>query len=372
MNNAFPTIIVIVAITFFLSGIFVSSYEIFPYNILKDFKNNFLDPKSVNSINYENDVESLIHLTDESSIKKIKDELNLFLWNSRSLPNALPDNVEFGISDIRYDDLENLESIDKISIKMEHDINSYSYLFNPTNSNNKLILYHQGHSGDFINGKNTIKFFLNNDYTVLAFSMPLLGLNEQPIIDHPKFGKIKLTSHNQFQFLETETFTPFSLFVTPPIIALNYIEKNYNFDSINMVGISGGGWTTMLVSAMDTRIDQSFSVAGSYPIFLRNETKNFGDYEQTNPKLYEIANYLDLYTIASYGENRKFIQIFNKNDPCCYDGDSFLAYEDVIKTKIQKLKNGFFDIHLDDTHNEHKISAYSLEIIINSIQNEEL
>ena len=131
--------------------------------------------------------------------------------------------------------------------------------------------------------------------------------------------------------------------------------------------------TTRLLKSNEERISKIFPVAGPLPHYItQNELDSTWHYETNNLSLYEIANYLDLYTIASYGENRKFIQIFNKNDPCCYDGDSFLAYEDVIKTKIQKLKNGFFDVHLDDTHNEHKISAYSLEIIINSIQNEEL
>ena len=372
MNRSLVIIFIIVSITFFLSGVYVSSYEIFPYDVMKDLKNDYLDPKSSNLIYYEDDIESIIHLDNDSSIEKTKEILNLFLWNSDTLPKTLPDDIEFDIKDSRYDDLENLESIDKLIIKMEHDVNSYPYLFKPITSNNKLILYHQGHSGDFFNGKNTIQFFLNNEYTVLAFSMPLLGLNDQPIIVHPQFGQIKLTSHNQLKFLETDNYTPLGLFLKPPIISLNYIKENFTFDSINMVGISGGGWTTMMITAIDTRIDQSFSIAGSYPIFLRTDVRNFGDYEQTNPKLYEIANYLDLYTIASYGENRKFIQIFNKFDPCCFDGDSYLAYEESIKKNILNLKHGYFDIYLDETHRQHKISEYALGIIINSIENDKI
>ena len=372
MNRSLVMIFVIVSITFFLSGVYITSYEIFPYNVIKNLKNDYLDPKSSSLIYYEDDIESLIHLDNKISIEKTRESLNKFLWNSNSLPKTLPNQIEFDIKDSRYDDIKNLESIDKFTITMEHGVNSYSYFFKPITTNNKLILYHQGHDGDFFNGKNTIQFFLDNEYTVLAFSMPLLGLNEQPIIDHSQFGQIKLTSHNHLKFLETDNYTPLGLFLKPPIISLNYIKENFTFDSISMVGISGGGWTTMMMAAMDTRIDQSFSIAGSYPIFLRTEAKNFGDYEQTNSKLYEIANYLDLYTIASYGENRKFIQIFNKFDPCCFDGDAYLAYEDGIKKNIAKLENGYFEIYLDDTHKQHKISEYSLGIIINSIQNEEI
>lgn len=372
MNRGLVTIFVIVSITFFFSGVYITSYEIFPYNVIKNLKNDYLDSNTSNLIYYEDDVKSLIHLDSKSSIEKTRDNLNLFLWNSDSLPKTFPDKIEFDIKDSRYDNVENLESIDKFTITMKHDVNSHSYLFKPVTSNNKLILYHQGHGGDFFNGKNTIQFFLDNEYTVLAFSMPLLGLNDQPIIDHPQFGQMKLISHNQLKFVETDNFTPLSYFLKPPIVSLNYIQENFTFDSINMVGLSGGGWTTLMVSAIDTRLDQSFSIAGSYPIFLRTDVKNFGDYEQTNIKLYEIANYLDLYTIASYGENRKFIQIFNKFDPCCFDGDSYLAYEDDIKNNILNLKSGYFDIYLDDTHKQHKISDYALGIIINSIENDEI
>ena len=370
MKNIYLLIFSLISIALFTSGIYVAAYEVFPYNIVKSVKNNFLDVSNEKLVYYENDPASLLNLNDKSLIQKTKDDLIYFFWKNNAMPERLPDQIEFNITDSRYSELQNLESIDKITIKMNHDVNSFSYLFTPTISNNKLILYHQGHGGDFIKGKSSIQFFLDNNYSVLAFSMPLLGMNNQPLFTDSMFGQIKLKSHNHFEFLETESFEPISLFIEPPIIALNYIEKNYTFDSIHMVGISGGGWTTMMVSTLESRIDQSFSVAGSYPIYLRSETKNFGDYEQHNSKLYRIANYLDLYSLASFGENRKFIQIFNENDPCCFNGDLFLSYKNIIIKNVENLGKGYFDIYLDETHNEHKISDYSLEVIINTIENE--
>ena len=370
MSNSRILAFGIFAIIIFTSGILIASYEVFPYNVLKSLKNDFFDEEKKSSTYYENDINSLIHLQDPSSVEETKNKLIHFFWKQKYLPEQLPDNVEFDIDDSRFSQMENLDSIDKITINMKYDINSISYLFNPIESNNELILYHQGHRGDFFEGKNTIQFFLDNNYSVLAFSMPLLGMNNQPVLLHPEFGKIQLKTHNHLALLEIDSFSPTSLFVEPPVIALNYIEKNSNFNSVNMVGLSGGGWTTMMLSAIDSRIDQSFSIAGSYPIFLRNDPENFGDYEQTNLSLYRTANYLDLYTLASYGENRKFIQIFNKFDPCCFHGDSFLEYKDHIKKNISELENGHFDIFLDDTHKEHKISDYALGIIINSLKND--
>ena len=251
---------------------------------------------------------------------------------------------------------------------MEYGINSIAYLFLPENSNGKIIIYHQGHDGDFIIGKENINFFLNKNYAVLAFSMPLLGMNDQPIIDLERFGKIKFTSHNQFEFLESSEFSPVKFFVEPIGVSLNYLDENFNFDSYYMVGISGGGWTTVLFSAIDDRITQSYSVAGSVPMFMRSDSKNIGDYEQRVPELYRIANYLELYILSSFGDERIHVQIFNKYDPCCFSGEMYTTYYDEIKNRMNQLGKGEFEIFLDDTHYEHKISQHALEIIKNSIE----
>jgi hypothetical protein len=71
----------------------------------------------------------------------------------------------------------------------------------------------------------------------------------------------------------------------------------------------------------------------------------------------------------SYGENRKFIQIFNKYDPCCFSGELYQTYENEVKESISKLSRGNFDVYLDDTHKKHQISESALEIIINSMTN---
>ena len=60
----------------------------------------------------------------------------------------------------------------------------------------------------------------------------------------------------------------------PITVSLNYLDEEYDFSSYYMIGISGGGWTTVIYSAIDDRISNSFSVAGSYPLFLRSEIKN--------------------------------------------------------------------------------------------------
>ena len=167
--------------------------------------------------------------------------------------------------------------------------------------------------------------------------MPLLGMNNQPIVDIDNFGKIKFSTHKHLRFLESSGFSPVKFFVEPIGTSLNYLEENFDFDSYYMVGISGGGWTTVLFSAIDDRILQSYSVAGTFPMFMRSDPKNIGDYEQTLPELYQITNYLELYILSSYGDNRIHVQIFNKNDPCCFSGNVSGLYDDKINEKLIKF-----------------------------------
>ena len=116
-------------------------------------------------------------------------------------------------------------------------------------------------------------------------------------------------------------------------------------------------------------ISQSYSVAGSFPIYLRSTPEDLGDYEQILPALYRNADYLDLYILASYGEERMHVQIFNKYDPCCFGGQAYETYADKIKMILSNLGKGRFDVYSDDSHKEHKISEKSLDFIYNNMKN---
>ena len=60
-----------------------------------------------------------------------------------------------------------------------------------------------------------------------------------------------------------------------------------------MAGLSGGGWTTTLVGALDPRIDRLYPVSGSLPMHLRRTLKSdLGDWEQSEADgLYELVDY---------------------------------------------------------------------------------
>ncbi|RZD43769.1 MAG: hypothetical protein CXT78_07575 [Thaumarchaeota archaeon] len=361
------SIIIIFVFISFSYGFFSGHYKFFPFEQIQNIKNNFsstdLDKSQFDKEFIKPDIKSMIQIQNQEDIFSKRQNLTQFIWKNNGYPiSKLPTNIIQNFEDSRFEQFSNLNRIDKLVIEMNLGIKSNGYLFIPDLSNKKLIIYQQGHAGDFFLGEKTIQFFLKKGFTVLALSMPLIEPNNQPFVKIEEFGEIKFNSHNYFKFLESENFSPISYFLDPIIISLNYLEQNFKFDSYSIIGISGGGWSTVLISALDERISNSYSVAGSLPIFLRSIPENFGDYEQTNPDLYKITNYLELYILASYGENRKFIQIFNKYDPCCFSGELYKTYEIEIKEIMSELKGEFF-IHLDDSHKEHKISENALKLI---------
>ena len=135
----------------------------------------------------ETDVNSLILIDSEADILDKRSKLIEYIWGETGFPETtLPDTVEEDIIDVRYQDLENLKQINKITVNMEWQINSVAYHFVPSRGNQKLVIYHQGHYGDFIFGLDAIRELLREGYAVIALSMPLLGPNNQPVVDVPQ------------------------------------------------------------------------------------------------------------------------------------------------------------------------------------------
>ena len=368
-----PSLIILIGIVF-IFGLTVGVYKIFPYEILDSSLDTIKEeaPTENNQFITQSDLNTLVRIDGKLDIEKKRNDLTEFFWNVGSLQRVQHDGqlpeIESDIYDSRYNDLQNLKRIDKLTVEMEYGIDSVSYLLLPEESNQKLIIYHHGHDGDFILGSDTIQFFLERNFTVLAMTMPLVGMNNQPIVGIDGFGEIKLISHDQLNLLEKNKFNPMKLFINPIQMNLNYLDKEYDFKRYSIVGLSGGGWIGLVYSAIDDRISDSFSIASSLPFYLRVDTRDIGDYEQTNVNLYKITNYLELYILAAYGDDRKHIQIFNKDDPCCYSGIGYESYEFFIKDKLVKLGKGSFEIFIDDTHYGHKISESTLSLILEKLK----
>ena len=372
--------LIFMIVIIFSYGIIVGHYQIFPFEILSDFNQIIQNENTQSELRPQiyqdpSQINDLITIYSEDDIKIKKRLLNNYIWSNNDPPfNKMPDDYSINIQDNIFSDIDSLLQINSYTVEMTYGMNSISYLFLPKISNNDLIIYHQGHTSNSLRGydshsfeqdKEIIKNFLDNNYSVLIFSMPGKGMNNEPVVDIPKFGKVTLNSHDHFKLIESETLKPIKFFIEPVIITLNHIEKNHNFESFNMIGLSGGGWNTVIVSALDDRIQKSYSVAGSFPIWMRSSPSDFGDYEQTIPEFYKIANYEELYIMSAYGQDRELILFYNEFDPCCFSGELYkkFPFKNIIQEKLQSLEKGEFDVIIDSDQNEHIISDSTFEMI---------
>ena len=387
MKSKFLISLSFVIVIIFSYGIIVGHYQIFPFEILSDLnkiiKNEQIQSESRPQIYQDlSKVNDLIGIHSKNDIQTKRLLLNNYIWPNDDLPfNKMPTNYSINIQDNLFSDIDSLLQINSYVVEMTYEMNSISYLFLPKISNDKLIIYHQGHTSSSLRGpdshsfeqdKEIIKSFLDNNYSVLIFSMPGHGMNNEPVVDVPNLGKITLNSHNHFKLIESENLKPIKFFIEPVIITLNHIKLNHNFESFNMVGLSGGGWTTVIISALDDRIEKSYSVAGSFPIWMRSDLSNFGDYEQTIPEFYQIANYEELYIMGSYGDDRNLILFYNEFDPCCFSGDLYkkFPFKNIIQEKLQILGKGHFDVIIDYEQNEHIISDFTINQILLFLKSE--
>lgn len=307
---------------------------------------------------------SRLDRTSAEELDEKRQRLIRFIWREAGFPAVkTPHSVTKGIADSRYADLTNLASIDRIDVQMEFGARSIIYLFHPRSSNGRLLIYHQGHGGDFFRGVDTIQFFLRHGYAVAAFAMPLLGMDGPLVIENPD-GSITLRHHNDLRVLESDIFSPLKFFVEPIAVFLNYALEEYGHDLVAMTGISGGGWTTTLAAALDPRIARSYPVSGSLPLYISPS----GDYEQNHSGLYAIANYPELYVLGTFAGARRQIQVLNRYDPCCFSGTRHVLYEEQVAKTAQRVGNGSFSVFLDETHREHKISEAALAVILNDLE----
>ena len=85
---------------------------------------------------------------------------------------------------------------------------------------------------------------------------------------------------------------------------------------VAVTGLSGGGWQTAILSALDERVGVIVPVAGHSPVWQRRRcTSDIGDLEQVPSDLCAIADYD---TLSAMFAPRPTLFIYNRDDDCCF------------------------------------------------------
>lgn len=150
---------------------------------------------------------------------------------------------------------------------------------------------------------------------MLALNIEWLGMGQ---LNTPGFGHYKM---NQLDLCGTSGLAPFYLSMSRGLdILLDHPHADPQ--RVAVAGLSGGGWQTIFISALDTRVTLANPVAG-YSSF-RTRARYFsdlGDSEQTPSDLATVVDYTHLTAMRA---PRPTLLTNNAQDQCCFKAEHAL------------------------------------------------
>lgn len=350
-----------------------------------------------------NDPYNQIRFKTIKEAEERREELIRFIWNDGFPTGIMPDVIPNVTTEalnyrLKHVNKKLVKSIDELKVEV-FGLTSLIYHIKPVKHFDvpRMAIFHAGHGpleDTYLKKKyrSTIEFLLEKGYNVIMLNMPMIGWNEDNTAVLPNEKKVTMKYewselHKQIIKLTDldatlEKGAGFRPFFEPVVACINYWNQLCDADQeITMIGLSGGGWTTHMLAAIDKRIKLSFPIAGSYPLYLRNGEENkahFGDFEQYFEPLYNeniaadgtgggIATWLEIYALGGSGKDRKQIMITSQYDDCCFFGDpekTVNTFKSIVKDKVEELGAGAWKHKLDTTHREHTISPWMLDRVV--------
>ncbi|WP_420548642.1 alpha/beta hydrolase family protein [Curvivirga sp.] len=252
----------------------------------------------------------------------------------------------------RYEKWANLGKIQELIFETDFDLRTNAILFKPENFSGKMVIYHHGYAGTFHETHRHLEKLVAAGYLVLAFNTPLYG-------DVVRLGDNAFIPNIYKGTAPDDISYPTRFFFEPLFAGLNYVLSKEEIQQVNMIGLSNGGWATAVFSAMDPRIENSYPIAGVYPVYLRQLKESAP--AQLKKNMLEAASYMDMFVLAADRSDRSQLQIFNKYDRCCYNNTRGKLYEDAVQEKLGLIGGGDFQVLIDTTHPRHKISHWAFD-----------
>ena len=182
---------------------------------------------------------------------------------------------------------------------------------------------------------------------VISLNAEWLGMGQ---LRSPGFAHYTM---NQLDLCGSSGIAPFYLAMSRALDILLALPEA-DPQRVAVSGLSGGGWQTIFISALDTRVTLANPVAG-YSSF-RTRARNFadlGDSEQTPSDLATVVDYTHLTAMLA---PRGALLTYNAKDQCCFATGHALqplldAAQPVFKLFQADAKLRWHSNHVPGTHN---------------------
>jgi len=135
------------------------------------------------------------------------------------------------------------------------------------------------------------------------------------------FGELEApgNEHANLHLLDVAGVNGLGLFYLEMRRGLDYLYNDDRVDRarIGVTGLSGGGWQTIMLSSLDTRVGPAVPVAGFSSLTTSIEHPGYtgGDPEQNSPDMRQGVDYAQL---AAMRAPRPTLLIYNDMDDCCF------------------------------------------------------
>lgn len=335
-------------------------------------------------------------------IEEIRREVVGSTWDGLGLPTATPLVTVGWNGGLKASQPSAVLREDKLVCALPRGGTANAYLLHPVVLPiGKLAVHITGHGNHYYDAATGCDLMtlglLGAGYHVLAVPMPCMSFAVQPLVLSKVAGStISLTAGShvtaEFNSAEADGIACLRLFLDAAIIGIRYCIATLGPTSVDVTGLSGGGWTTDWLAAVYRVVRHSAPVFGSVPYSMRlaaGGPGDNGDWEQSASRLWwhpfqrSASATLEevLYAMGPSGvvagepgENtgslvlgvgRKRVQILGDDDPV-FPSATLHTQIDAYAAWIRQISGSSGSVVLYDTTNAglHKYTAWSVARVL--------
>ena len=197
---------------------------------------------------------------------------------------------------------------------------------------------------------------------MIALNVEWIGMGQLQGPDYTHYAM------NQLDLCGTSGLAPFYLAMKRGLDVL-LAHENADPKRVAVAGLSGGGWQTIFISALDTRVTLCNPVAGYSSFITRvHHQKDLGDSEQTPCDMATVGDYTHMTALLA---PRAALLTYNQNDTCCFEAP--YALPPLIKAAEPVYK--LYDVperlrsHVNEVPGNHNFEEDNREALYRMLRN---